>query len=168
MPSRYIRGMNTRLPSQEELKRRFFYEDGQLYYRIRVSQRCKPGDLVGSVNNCKRGGYRQTIVDGVPCKVHRLIWKWHHGTEPTIIDHINGNRSDNRIENLREATNRENCWNRRHKRDLPAGIYHHQGRYRVRLYLGKPNVSVGMFTTLEEAIAARDEALEQYGERSSV
>ena len=167
MPIGYNKGMSTRLPSQEELKCRFLYKEGQLYYRTRASRRCKPGDLVGSVGGGKRGGYRQTIVDGVQCKVHRLIWKWHYGTEPALIDHINGDRLDNRIENLREATNRENGWNRKAKRDLPPGVYRHQGKYRVRLYLGKPNVSVGMFATLDEAIAARDSALASYAERSS-
>jgi len=115
-----------------------------------------------------RDGYRKTIVKGISYGVHRLIWKWHHGTEPSLIDHINGDRSDNRIENLREATVRQNAWNRKRKRALPAGVYLHQGRYRVRLYLGRPNVSVGMFDTLEEAVEARNKALEEYIEHSPV
>ena len=115
-----------------------------------------------------KDGYRKTIVKGISYGVHRLIWKWHHGTEPSLIDHINGDRSDNRIENLREATARQNAWNRKQKRTLPTGIYLHQGRYRVRLYLGRPNVSVGMFDTLEGAVEARNKALEEYIEHSPV
>ena len=157
--------MTRPMPSQEELHRRYDYADGHLYYKVRVSRSCKAGDIVGHVNNCKRGGYRQTILCGVSYKVHRLIWKWHHGTEPEMIDHINGIRDDNRIENLRASDRRMNGANRR--RDLPAYIYHHQGRYRVRLTTGdRRNVSVGMFGTVEEAKNARDIALEEYGERS--
>lgn len=153
------------MPSRSELLERFSYSSGHLYYRKRVSQRCKAGSIVGAVNE---EGYRCTMMGGASFKVHRLIWKWHYGTEPQLLDHINGDRSDNRVENLRAATKRENGWNRKAKRSLPPGVYHHQGRYRVRLYLGKPNVSVGMFATLGEAIAARDNALASYGENSPV
>ena len=160
--------MSNRLPSKQELRSRYRYDDGQLYYRYRVSQRCKEGDIVGSVNRSRNNGYRQTIIKGVTCRVHRLIWKWHYGTEPATIDHINGDRSDNRIENLREVSVRENSWNRKKQRDLPPGIYHHhRGRYRVRMNLGRPNIHVGIFDSLDEALIARDKALANYGECSS-
>lgn len=158
--------MNTKMPSQSDLLRRYTYANGQLYYRERVSRRCKAGTVAGAVG---QNGYRMTIIKGIPYKVHRLIWKWHYGSEPDMIDHINGDRADNRIENLRAADARLNGWNRKAARDLPPCIYHHQGRFRVRMRLGgRRNVSVGMFSTLKEAVEARDRALADYGENSSV
>ena len=151
--------MRNSLPSQAFLRERFDYEDGRLTYRYRVSQRCKQGDVVGSLNS---EGYVVTIIDGVGYFVHRLIWKWHHGTDPQMIDHVNRDRSDNKIENLREADNRENQWNR--GRELPPCVYSHQGRYVVRCKVpGKSNTYVGIRSTVEEAVELRNEVLANYG-----
>lgn len=81
--------------------------------------------LLLSLGNYKAGaklgkdgkGYYQLQIDKYRTKIHRLIWLYVHGYMPKVIDHINGIRSDNRLCNLREATQRLNCQNRQHHRD---------------------------------------------------
>lgn len=58
-------------------------------------------------------GHFQLGLDGVTYKVHRIIWKYVHGTEPLQIDHIDGDPSNNKIENLRSATNTQNNQNKK-------------------------------------------------------
>lgn len=151
--------MRKPLPSQEFLVERYEYAEGKLFYRYRASQRCRAGDVVGSLNS---EGYVVTMIKGTQYSVHGLIWKWHHGTDPSMIDHINRDRSDNRIENLREVTNRKNQWNRGRK--LPTCVYKHQGKYVVRCTLpGRSSTYIGIRETVEEAVRLRDEALANYG-----
>ena len=57
--------------------------------------------------------YRGVTVDGTACQTHRAVWKWVHGVEPgPYLDHINRDKHDNRIWNLREVTSGENVANR--------------------------------------------------------
>ena len=103
------------LPTQDRLHELFDYENGQLIRRVRAGNRM-PGTVVGSIT---QGGYLKVELEGSCYRVHRLIWKWHHGTDPNdLIDHINRDRTDNRIENLREATSSENNQNNQRAADL--------------------------------------------------
>lgn len=72
--------------------------------------RRKTGHVAGSKGH--HSGYVTIYIDGIGYSAHRLAWVYVHGTEPIgDIDHINRNRSDNRIENLRNITRQENCLN---------------------------------------------------------
>ena len=51
-------------------------------------------------------------IAGKKLAVHRLVWKMHHGEDPYALDHINNDKADNRIENLRSVTDSENCIDR--------------------------------------------------------
>ena len=141
------------LPSQEALRGLFSYQDGQLI-RTKTGKPCGTKDRYGYlVYNVNRGNQ---------FKVHRLIWKLVHGTDPRIVDHINGNKLDNRIENLRDGTLADNNRGFRtgRKRDLPMGVVrlssgHYMARQRVK---GKCR-SLGTYGTPEQAHQAYLEAI---------
>ena len=119
----------------------------------------KAGDVVGS-GSLKRG-YRCTSICKKQYYQHRLVWLYVHGEWPTnAIDHISGDRADNRIENLRQATHGQNQQNRKNSRDGLMGAYraHNCNRwYSTIMVDGKKNY-LGMFATEEEAAAAYAEA----------
>lgn len=99
---------------------------------------------------------------------HRIIWKWWHGTEPPMIDHANGLKSDNRIANLRPADaaiNSKNMPLPRHNTSGEIGIYHcsFTGRWRASFCSDRQVYRLGRFKTLAEAVAARDEAMANHG-----
>jgi hypothetical protein len=97
---------------RQEIKKVYEYKDGNLVYRIRTSNRINVGDVAGSIN--KYIGYVEMYFNKNKVKAHRLIWIYHNGDIPDklVIDHINGIRHDNRIENLRLATTTQNSYNR--------------------------------------------------------
>lgn len=100
------------LPSQAELKELFDYdpETGKLNWRKPPKRsKSKPGDEAG----CLHRGYRLVGLRQSLYKVHRLIWMWVYGEDPIDkqIDHINGQRNDNRISNLRLVNQQQNNWN---------------------------------------------------------
>lgn len=81
-----------------------------LFTRIKPSGPCKAGSIAGCVNG---SGYRQVNIDGRVYLEHRLAYYVTTGQLPDFVDHINGNRQDNRISNLRATNPRNNQYNRR-------------------------------------------------------
>ena len=117
------------------------------------------GDAVGRLTP---QGYVKTGLDYGEYLVHRLIWKWHYGTEPAVLDHVNGVRHDNRIENLESVTNRENiCRGRDRTNALPRGVRKVREKYQARIHIKGKRLFLGNYGTIEEAAAAYDEALRQ-------
>ena len=82
-------------------------ETGKLYWKA-ARQRIKVGDEVGSDNG---SGYLKTKVNNKTYRLHRLVFLMHKGYLPKILDHINGDRKDNRIENLRPVSLAQNAQN---------------------------------------------------------
>lgn len=149
------------LPSQEALRGLFNYRDGLLIRKTTGSNgKHKVGDVAGSVN---QNGYYYVKIGRIEYKGHRLIWKWHYGTEPEVIDHISGDRSDNRIENLQKLTFRQNVakgMQKRRKNDLPTGVWPKRGRFIAMAKIDGRRRSLGTYDTPEQAHQAYLEAVQ--------
>lgn len=136
----------------------FYYDNGRLRHSYnKAMNKVKAGEFADT--NISDKGYRTVQYAGKSLKAHRVIWEMFNGEIPNgyVIDHVNNDRSDNRIENLRLATNAENCRNRkganctsktkaRGVQKLPSG------KYRVRVYANGKDMHIGVFDSLEEAI----------------
>lgn len=131
-------------------------------FKWRVNRRggCKAGSVAG-VNDGR--GYIKTTIDGRPCRAHRLAWLYVYGEWPAHqIDHINGVRSDNRLANLREATNAQNLQNQRKANSknkcglLGVGPFGDKWRAQISYY--GTTKHLGLFETPELAHAVYLEA----------
>jgi hypothetical protein len=155
------------MPSKDELRSRFDYnvDTGQLLFKEPPRWRRSP--VLGSLNG---SGYIATSFRNRNHKVHRLIWIYHYGNIPSgkVVDHINHNRSDNRIENLRLVTHQDNCKNRRHLTKTLSntiGVYYRKKEDKWIAMIGLNNqvYYLGIFKTKGEAVLARQRAEVEYG-----
>lgn len=131
-------------------------DTGMLTYRKSAGCR-KAGDSVGWVDE----GYLKTKVNGRKIPVHRLIWFLVYGEMPNVIDHINGDTSDNRIANLRNVditgNNRNTKVNRLNTSGL-MGVSWYRGKKWI-VYIGKtPRTHLGYSTDFFEACCMRKSA----------
>lgn len=147
------------LPSQERLQYLFYYNPkiGKLYARFKSRQ--YPIGRFGALNN---NGYLRTMVDRVHYVTHRLIWIYVNGTIPEgmVIDHIDGNKANNKIENLRVVSKRHNEQNRR----TAKGYYFHKatGKWVATIKTEEKLLYLGSYDTKEEARSAYLEAKKIY------
>jgi len=154
-------GYRTEYPSQAELKQTFDYRDGELWWKVTAPKR----DMTRHAGRLCSNGYLTVSYPykGKRCRylAHRLIWIWHHGNDPDTIDHINRNRADNRIENLRDVSLSVNHMNRCdthtvHK--LPRGVTFNANAklrpYKVQRRVNGRQTFIGTYETVAEATAA--------------
>lgn len=135
-------------------------ETGYLHWR-ETTQWVRAGSICGCLNN---HGYRQVGIDKRKMAGHRLVWLYVYGSYPSMIDHINGNRDDNRIGNLREVTNSQNQMNKSRQRNGRLGLkgvcWRKRGRPRGEVNLNGKAISKA-FDTPEEAYEWACKAREQ-------
>lgn len=130
---------------------------GRLTWKLTRNGRIKAGDRAGCLG---RLGYFCVCIDFVQYGSHRVGWALHTGSWPAgDIDHINGNRADNRIANLRDVPRAENLQNqRRAHRDSRSGILGvylmADGRFISRITKDYKRHELGIFSTAAEASAA--------------
>ena len=124
-----------------------------------------PGKVAGSLDS---KGYLRFQVAGRTHKAHRLAWLYVHGEWPKgEIDHIDGDRSNNAIANLRVATARQNQQNKTAKVNASGfrGVSKMGRKWRALVTINGRRTHVGIFDTPEAASAAYEAAAaEHYGE----
>lgn len=141
---------------RSELLEKYEYRDGWLYYSNRPSNRSRAGTLAGSIN---QKGYWRVMVGGKSLQAHRAIFLMLKGWLPEILDHIDGNKINNSIDNLRPATPSQNQFNRSGKgvnRSGRLGVaWHAQARkWQVQVKAAGKTVYGGLFADLDMADAA--------------
>jgi hypothetical protein len=114
-------------------------------------------------------GYRQTKYRGIVMLAHRVAWVLMHGEWPLEVDHINGDKTDNRAENLRNVTHLENCRNACKPSSNKSGFtgvswdrVNKKWVVRIKTLDGK-YANLGRFETIQDAINARILASEKNG-----
>lgn len=143
-------------------------DTGHLRWLVQRGYRIRVGDVAGSALKCS--GYMQLGICGNVCLAHRIAWALAYNVWPIPhqIDHINMDRSDNRLINLRAATNSQNMQNRGAQRNNRStgvkGVHPHRDHrgnhrgYRACIGHAGKNHHLGVFETIEAAKSAYDVA----------
>lgn len=116
----------------------------------------------------KGNGYGVGTLLGKKVSSHRVIWKMVTGREPAYIDHINGDRSDNRWSNLRSVDRSQNAKNLacyKNNKSGRMGVNWHKpsGKWAAYISSGGKHVHLGLFDDWEEAVSARSKAETAFG-----
>ena len=134
-------------------------KSGDLFWAVSINSRAPVGSMAGKQSVVQ--GYRHINIDKVTYKAHHLVWLWFNDKLPSHqIDHINGNRLDNRIENLRDVPQQINTWNLQGaKKNSKSGILgvdwkaSHK-KWRAQIRVNGRKVQIGLYDTAEAASAA--------------
>ena len=134
-------------------------ETGTFTWRVRVrNSRIEVGAVAGSRHIC---GYTQIYLQGRPYLAHRLAWLHYYGTWPKAqIDHINRDRADSRISNLRDVTHKQNQQNLSKSCNNTSGFagvhwVKRDSRWKAQITYNYRHIHLGYFTEIAAAIAAR-------------
>ena len=147
-------------PTQAQLKERYDYDPdtGFLFRKKRKGRQAY---------RAKAGDYIKVQIGDKWYRGHRIIWMMVYGHWPDEIDHINGNRTDNRLCNLRNVTRQENSRNRcKSKKNTSGvmGVHWHilKKKWAARIKVDYEDLHLGYFSNKEDAIAARKAAEVKY------
>jgi hypothetical protein len=150
--------------TQQEALNAFEYREGKLYWKYVKSIAIKTGDEAGANDGY---GYRVIRFNNKLYRAHHLVYLMFNGVLPNRIDHINSNRSDNRIENLRIATDSENNCNKTKQSNNTTGYknvrWHERiKKYEVSVQINKERKYIGVFEDLELADLVAQEARNKF------
>ena len=160
-------GKRNSMPSIDFLHEILRYEDGKLYWTKKTAQCVKIGNEAGC-NNGK--GYITIPIQYKHYYAHRIIYMMHYKFDPYIVDHIDGNKQNNRIENLRSATHTQNSQNQGPQKNNTSGaknVYWHKNSKKWKVAIGLNNKCkyIGTFEDFELAkIAAYNARIKYHGE----
>ena len=137
--------------TQERLKELLYLEDGIFYWNVNYSAVSKH-DKAGYYSD---NGYHYIYLSGRSYSTHRLMWLYHYGYMPKMIDHIDGNPKNNSIENLRECNHQENSFNRKASKNNKTGyknVYLRNNKYMVQLRIDGKLHHFGSYVSLDDAV----------------
>ncbi len=138
---------------------------GLLIWKKNLGGRFRVNTIAGDLNH--RFGYVPIRIDRVKYKRHRLIWFYVYREWPPELDHINGIRNDDRIDNLRKATRAQNLWNQAIPSNNTSG---HKGiswrkdrnKWTVTLMVNGVHHCIGLYSDIQDAITARKLAEQRF------
>lgn len=140
--------------TQDLLHELFDYRDGELFWKVNSGNRKNlAGSKAGTINN---SGYASVCVNQKEHLVHRLIYAMFHGSFDGIIDHIDGNKLNNRVENLRIASYSQNSFNSKLYKSNKTGVKGVSyvakfGKFVARCQTAGKSKYLGAFDSLEQA-----------------
>jgi len=139
-------------PDYDYLHSVFEIKDGRLYNKVQRNSRVKVGELTGSNN----GAYSLVFLNGIPWQVHRILFYMTHKHLPETVDHIDGNKKNNHIENLRAATSRQNCFNKTLTKANRSGVKgvswaKKSNKWNACIRINGKSKNLGYFVDLEDA-----------------
>lgn len=140
-----------------------------MFTRIKIRKNDRRNKVGDAVANNIRDGYLRVNIEGKLYSAHILAWIYHFGVEPkNTIDHINRNKLDNRISNLRDVSMSINKINQSvNKRNVTGttGVYYCKKSKKFTATITPPNskrIRLGNFTSMSDAINARKDAESKY------
>jgi len=139
------------------LHKNYSYKDGSLYWQGK--------ELIGSYDSSN--GYYKCYIKGKKHLLHRIIFLYFNEYLPEFIDHIDNNRINNRIENLRSCTRSQNCCNKAASNYNNIGyknIWNFNGNYQIQVCKDRKKYTKYAKTLLEARIIANDLRKELHGE----
>jgi hypothetical protein len=150
--------------TQQIAKDTFEYKNGVLYWKNRAANLKHYDNQVGHL---EKTGYYRTCFKNKRILNHRIIFLMFYGYMPPLIDHIDGNKLNNKIENLREATKSQNSINKKTRCDSLTGIkgvilYKRNNKYAVKVSVNKKPKHFGYFDDIEMAELVAIEVRDKY------
>ena len=147
-----------------ELTQIYRYEDGNLF-RLKSSGGKKAGSIAGWETICNGKKYKKINVNRKTYYLHQIIFMFHYGYIPKCIDHADGNSLNNKIENLREATQSQNVHNslaRKNNTSGFKGVSFQKNKWTAAIMVNGRNISLGAYSNIEEAASAYKRGSEKY------
>lgn len=148
--------------TKDEINKLFEYKDGGLYWKVDNPQG-PVGTRAGK--DCGLRG-REIGFNKKVHKEHRLVFILHHGFIPKFIEHVNGNKKDNRIENLQACSRQPNGWNSigsMARKSLKwRGVYRKGVQWEASISHEGQRISLGVFDDEKEAASTYNIAAKKY------
>ncbi len=163
---------------------RFDEHTGEYFWKPRTVEMCSSESYCGRWNKRLAGkkvamrldpnGYRRVRIFGRNYSAHRLIWAFHYGEWPaSFLDHINRDRSDNTLSNLRQVSafeNSRNCSMGSHNTSGVTGVSWNKkaGKWRAFIKHERKHIHLGTFDDKASAVAARIACASRLGNKNGL